>query len=80
MGWRGRGVNTISWRRARRVCYGAPDRHTERPMPRGPRGEWRPADMVGCAVRVGKIATGEIEEKLDEKAADEERPVPAAAE
>ena len=31
-------------------------------MPRGPNGEKRPADVVGCAVRVAKIATGEIEE------------------
>ena len=33
-------------------------------MPRGPKGEWRPADVVGCAVHVMKIATGEIEEVL----------------
>lgn len=31
-------------------------------VPKGPRGERRPADVVGCAVRVAKIATGEIEE------------------
>lgn len=31
-------------------------------MPRGPRGEKRPADTIGCAVMVAKIATGEIEE------------------
>ena len=30
-------------------------------MPRGPNGEWRPADPVACAVHVGRIATGEIE-------------------
>jgi hypothetical protein len=30
-------------------------------MPRGPKGEKRPAD-VGAAVMVGRIATGEIEE------------------
>ena len=35
-------------------------------MPRGPNGEWRPADVVGCAVHVMKIATGEIEEALPE--------------
>ncbi len=35
-------------------------------MPRGPRGEKRPADVVGCAVHVMKIATGEIEETLDD--------------
>ena len=35
-------------------------------MPRGPNGERRPADVVGCAVKVMKIATGEIEEDLPE--------------
>ena len=33
-------------------------------MPRGPNGEKRPADVVGCAVTVMKIATGEIDEDL----------------
>ena len=36
-------------------------------MPRGPNGERRPADVVGCAVAVAKIATGEIEEDLEAK-------------
>lgn len=36
-------------------------------MPRGPRGERRPADVVGCAVMVCRIATGEIEEVLSAK-------------
>lgn len=31
-------------------------------MPRGPRGEKRPADVIGNAVHVMKIATGEIVE------------------
>ncbi len=31
-------------------------------MPRGPKGERRPADVIGAAVMVGKIATGEIED------------------
>ena len=31
-------------------------------MPRGPKGEKRPADAIGLAVMVGKIATGEIED------------------
>ena len=31
-------------------------------MPKGPKGQKRPADVVGCAVMVGKIATGEEEE------------------
>ena len=33
-------------------------------MPRGPNGEKRPGDVVGCAVMVARIATGEIEEEL----------------
>jgi hypothetical protein len=36
-------------------------------MPRGPKGEKRPADVVGAAVMVAKIATGEVEEKLSSK-------------
>jgi hypothetical protein len=31
-------------------------------MPKGPRGEKRPADVVGAAILVAKIATGEAEE------------------
>ena len=31
-------------------------------MPRGPKGEKRPADVVGNAVHVMRIATGEIED------------------
>ena len=31
-------------------------------MPKGPRGEKRPADVIGAAVMVGRIATGEIED------------------
>lgn len=34
-----------------------------RSMPKGPRGEKRPADVVGAAVKVAKIATGEIEDE-----------------
>ena len=29
-------------------------------MPKGPNGEKRPADAIGLAVMIGKIATGEI--------------------
>ena len=36
-------------------------------MPKGPKGEKRPADAVGAAVMVAKIATGEIEEPDDGK-------------
>ena len=38
-------------------------------MPRGPKGERRPADVIGAAVMVARIATGEIEEKLPERSA-----------
>jgi len=39
-------------------------------MPKGPNGEKRPADAVGLAVMIGRIATGEIED---------DRPVASAA-
>ncbi len=32
-------------------------------MPKGPKGEKRPADVIGAAVKVMKIATGEIEDE-----------------
>ncbi len=35
-------------------------------MPKGPKGEKRPADVVGAAVKVMQIATGEIEETTDD--------------
>jgi hypothetical protein len=31
-------------------------------MPKGPKGEKRPADVIGAAVMIARIATGEIEE------------------
>ena len=31
-------------------------------MPVGPRGERRPADVIGCAIMSARLATGEIEE------------------
>lgn len=43
-------------------------------MPKGPKGEKRPGDVIGAAIMVAKIATGEIEEETDEK------PASAAAE
>jgi hypothetical protein len=36
-------------------------------MPKGPRGEKRPADVVGAAVMVAKIAAGEMEDPLADK-------------
>ncbi len=41
-------------------------------MPKGPKGEKRPADVIGTAVKVARIATGEVE--------DETSPVPKRAE
>jgi hypothetical protein len=35
-----------------------------RMMPRGPRGEKRPADVIGAAVKVMRIATGEETEEF----------------
>jgi hypothetical protein len=32
-------------------------------MPKGPKGEKRPADVIGAAVMVGRIATGDAEDK-----------------
>ncbi len=33
-------------------------------MPTGPKGQKRPADVIGNAIRVAKIATGEAEEDM----------------
>ena len=33
-------------------------------MPRGPKGEKHPAEVIGNAVHVTRIATGEIEDKV----------------
>lgn len=39
-------------------------------MPRGPKGEKRPADVIGNAIRVAKIATGEEPEELTDDGKD----------
>lgn len=39
-------------------------------MPKGPKGQKRPADVIGNAVYVMKIATGEIDETLTEDGKD----------
>ena len=36
-------------------------------MPKGPKGERRPADVVGAAIKVAKIATGEEKEDTPSK-------------
>jgi hypothetical protein len=37
-------------------------------MPKGPQGQKRPADAIGRAVMVAKIATGEVEDEREELA------------
>lgn len=39
-------------------------------MPRGPKGQKRPADVIGNAVKVMKIATGEEQEELTDDGKD----------
>lgn len=39
-------------------------------MPKGPKGEKRPADVIGNAIKVAKIAIGEIEEDKDDDGKD----------
>ena len=39
-------------------------------MPKGPKGERRPADVIGNAVRVARIATGEEPEELTDDGKD----------
>jgi hypothetical protein len=38
-------------------------------MPRGPHGEKRPADVIGAAIKVARLATGEDEEEAVVKSA-----------
>lgn len=40
-------------------------------MPKGPKGQKRPADVIGNAVKVMKIATGEEEEEYEKEGKDE---------
>jgi hypothetical protein len=37
-------------------------------MPKGPRGEKRPGDVIGAAIMVAKIATGEVQDDAKEGA------------
>jgi hypothetical protein len=39
-------------------------------MPKGPKGEKRPADVIGNAVHVMRIATGEVEDKPEQSGKD----------
>ena len=35
-------------------------------MPKGPKGQKRPADVIGTAIKVARIATGEIEDTAED--------------
>ncbi|MEM6388706.1 MAG: RNA-binding protein [Pseudomonadota bacterium] len=35
-------------------------------MPKGPKGEHRPADVIGNAVKIAQIATGEVKDEADD--------------
>ena len=37
-------------------------------MPKGLNGQKRPADVIGAAIMVGKIATGDVEDTRDDPA------------
>lgn len=39
-------------------------------MPKGPKGEKRPADVIGNAVKIARIATGEDEDALTDDGKD----------
>ena len=39
-------------------------------MPKGPKGERRPADVIGNAIKVARIATGEEEDTLTDDGKD----------
>ena len=39
-------------------------------MPKGPKGQKRPADVIGTAIKVAKIATGEIKDEAADPAKD----------
>lgn len=42
-------------------------------MPKGPQGQKRPGDVIGAAIMVAKIATGEVEDDADESKAHHRR-------
>lgn len=39
-------------------------------MPKGPKGEKRPADVIGNAVLIGRIATGEVKDTPEDDGKD----------
>src|SRR5450631_3200785 len=45
-----------------RACLHTPRPQRTSKMPKGPSGEKRPGDVIGAAIMVAKIATGEVED------------------
>ncbi len=39
-------------------------------MPKGPKGEKRPGDVVGAAINVARIATGEVDDVIEDDGKD----------
>ena len=39
-------------------------------MPKGPKGQKRPADVIGNAVKIAQIATGEVEDEVEDDGKD----------
>lgn len=39
-------------------------------MPTGPKGQKRPADVVGNAIKIAQIATGEVEDEIEDDGKD----------
>ena len=49
---------------------GVPPGTQRRLMPTGPKGQRHPADVIGNAVMVAKIATGEVDDSADDDGKD----------
>lgn len=43
-------------------------------MPKGPKGEKRPADIIGASVMIARIATGEVEDAAEDDGKDKSAP------
>lgn len=61
---------TSSYMTASKPCHASRQANRDMEiMPRGPKGQKRPADVIGNAIRVAQIATGEIAEETAVKSA-----------
>ena len=57
---------TLNWTSTARIIHEGKDAK----MPKGPKGEKRPADVIGNTVKVMRIATGEEDEALTDDGKD----------